>query len=46
MTRPVQPGLFQFNVTVPANTPDGEQPITSSAGALSTQSGTLLEVKR
>ena len=44
----VSPGLYQFNVVVPASTPDGDNPITASVpGVLAgtTQSGVLLTVK-
>jgi len=41
----VGPGEFQFNVVVPPNTPDGEQPITATYNGLSTQSGTVLTVQ-
>jgi uncharacterized protein (TIGR03437 family) len=40
----ISPGLFQFNVVVPSNTPDGDQPIAAVYGGLTTQSGTLLTV--
>ena len=42
----VSPGLFQFNVTVPQNTPDGDQPIVATTNGLTTQSGTILTVQR
>jgi uncharacterized protein (TIGR03437 family) len=42
----VSPGEFQFNVVVPANTPNGDQPITASYNGFSTQSGTLVTVHR
>jgi uncharacterized protein (TIGR03437 family) len=41
----VTPGQFQFNVVVPPNTPDGDQPITATYNGLSTQAGTLLTVQ-
>jgi uncharacterized protein (TIGR03437 family) len=41
----VAPGEFQFNVVVPASTPDGDQPIVATYGGLSTQSGTLITVQ-
>jgi uncharacterized protein (TIGR03437 family) len=40
----VSPGLFQFNVVVPANTPDGDQPISAIYSGSSTRTGTLLSV--
>jgi uncharacterized protein (TIGR03437 family) len=40
----VAPGEFQFNVVVPANTPNGDQPITATYGGLTTQAGTLLSI--
>ena len=41
----VAPGEFQFNVIVPANTPDGDQPITAIYNGLSTQLGTLITIQ-
>lgn len=40
----ISPGLFQFNVVVPASVADGDQPITATSNGLSTQSGALLSV--
>ncbi len=40
----VSPGLFQFNVVVPANAPGGDQPIVANFNGSSTQAGTLLTV--
>jgi len=40
----ISPGLFQFNVVVPASLADGDQPIVATSGGLSTQSGVLLSV--
>ena len=37
-------GEFQFNVVVPANTPNGDQPITATYGGLTTQAGTLITI--
>ena len=41
----ISPGLFQFNVVVPPNTPDGDQSVTAAIQNLTTQSGTLLTVQ-
>jgi len=41
----VSPGEFQFNVMVPATTPDGDQSITATYNGSSTQAGTLLTVQ-
>lgn len=41
----VAPGEFQFNVDVPLNVPNGEQPITATYTGLSTQAGVLLTVQ-
>ena len=41
----VFPGEFQFNVVVPSNTPDGDQPIAATYNGLSTQAGVLLTVQ-
>jgi uncharacterized protein (TIGR03437 family) len=40
----VAPGEFQFNVVVPANTPNGDQAITASYNGLLTQAGTLITI--
>ena len=41
----VSPGLFQFNVTVPPNTPDGNQLVTATSNGLTTQAGTVIAVQ-
>jgi uncharacterized protein (TIGR03437 family) len=41
----VAPGEFQFNVVVPANISDGDQPITATYNGTTTQSGTLLTIQ-
>jgi uncharacterized protein (TIGR03437 family) len=41
----VAPGEFQFNVVVPANTPDGDQPIVATYNGTSTQAGTLITIQ-
>jgi uncharacterized protein (TIGR03437 family) len=41
----VAPGEFQFNVVVPANTPNGDQPITATYGGLTTQAGSLINIQ-
>jgi uncharacterized protein (TIGR03437 family) len=41
----VGPGQFQFNVVVPPNTPDGDQPVSAAFNGLNTQPGTLLTVQ-
>jgi len=41
----VGPGEFQFNVAVPANTPDGDQAVSATYAGATTQSGTLLTVQ-
>jgi uncharacterized protein (TIGR03437 family) len=38
-------GEFQFNVVVPANTPNGDQPITATYGGSTTQAGTLITIQ-
>ncbi len=43
-TTAAKPGEFQFNVVVPPNTPDGDQPITATYRGASTQSGALITV--
>jgi uncharacterized protein (TIGR03437 family) len=41
----VAPGEFQFNLVVPANTPDGDQTIVATYGNQSTQAGTLITIQ-
>jgi uncharacterized protein (TIGR03437 family) len=40
----VSPGLFQFNVMVPATAPNGDLAINATYAGVSTQAGTLLSV--
>ena len=40
----ISPGLFQFNVVVPASVPAGDASLTTTYDGLSTQSGLLLTV--
>jgi uncharacterized protein (TIGR03437 family) len=42
----VTPGEFQFNVDVPANVLDGDQPVTATIKGVTTQAGVLLAVQR
>lgn len=42
----ISPGLFQFNITVPANAPDGDLMIRAGYLGASTQAQALLSVKR
>ncbi len=39
------PGLFQFNVYVPMNAPNGDNTLTASYSGLTTQSGVLISVQ-
>jgi uncharacterized protein (TIGR03437 family) len=41
----ISPGLFQVNIVIPTNAPDGDQPITGSYGGFATQHATLLTVQ-
>ena len=41
----VSPGEFQFNVIVPPNTLDGNQPVTATYNGATTQAGTQLTVQ-
>jgi uncharacterized protein (TIGR03437 family) len=41
----VAPGEFQFNVVIPMNTPDGDQPITVTYGGAATQAGTAITIQ-
>ena len=41
----VSPGLFQFNVVVPAMAPDGDNALTAQYNGLATQAGVLLTVQ-
>ncbi len=40
------PGQYQFNVVVPAATPDGENMLTATYNGLTTQAGVVLTVRR
>jgi uncharacterized protein (TIGR03437 family) len=40
----ISPGLFQFNVVVPASTAAGDNALTATYNNLSTQSGVLVTV--
>ena len=40
----ISPGLFQFNVVVPASTPAGDNALTATSNNLTTQSGVLVTV--
>jgi uncharacterized protein (TIGR03437 family) len=40
----ISPGLFQFNVVVPASTPSGDNALAATYGGLTTQSGVLVTV--
>jgi uncharacterized protein (TIGR03437 family) len=42
----VSPGLYQLNVVVPANVPDGDQFITATYSGATTQTGALVAVHR
>ena len=39
------PGLYQFNVTVPATAPDGDVPVSAQLGALTTQANMVIPVQ-
>jgi uncharacterized protein (TIGR03437 family) len=41
----VSPGLYQFNIVVPPNSPDGDLPITATLNGVTTQPGALLTVQ-
>jgi uncharacterized protein (TIGR03437 family) len=41
----ISPGLYQFNIVVPAGTPDGDNSITASFAGLNTQAGTLITIQ-
>jgi uncharacterized protein (TIGR03437 family) len=38
------PGVYQFNVTVPANLPDGDAPVVANFNNFGTQAGVMLSV--
>jgi uncharacterized protein (TIGR03437 family) len=42
----IGPGLFQFNVVVPAALANGDQPIIATYGGASTQPGTLITIRK
>jgi uncharacterized protein (TIGR03437 family) len=41
----VSPGLYQFNVVVPASAPDGDNAVTATYNGTITQAGTLLTIQ-
>ena len=41
----ISPGLFQFNVVVPPDAPDGDLALTATYSGTSTQTGTLITVQ-
>ena len=41
----ISPGLYQFNVTVPASAPDGDNAVVATYNGVTTPSGTLLTVQ-
>lgn len=43
---PSAPGLYQFNVRIPASAADGNVPVRIQIGGLSTQAGTTIPVRR
>jgi len=42
----ISPGLYQFNVVVPASASNGDNPVTASYGGLPTPAGSLIAVQR
>jgi uncharacterized protein (TIGR03437 family) len=40
------PGLYQFNVRVPANLPDGDTPVVVRIGGAETQAGASIPIQR
>ena len=42
---PGTPGLYQLNIRVPANLPDGDYPLSLTLGSFSTPAGAFLTVK-
>ena len=42
----ISPGLYQFNVTVPPDVPNGDAPIVATFGGGMTQAGVLLTVQQ
>lgn len=42
----VSPGLYQFNVTVPAATPNGDNPVLIQIGSFSSPTGALITVQQ
>jgi uncharacterized protein (TIGR03437 family) len=41
----VSPGLYQFNVIVPASAPDGDNAVVATYNGVATQSGMLLTIQ-
>ena len=42
----VTPGLYQFNIVVPANAADGDLALAASYNSFSTQAGVFITVSR
>jgi len=42
----ISPGLYQFNVVVPASTAVGDNSVIASYGGTTTPAGTLITVQR
>jgi uncharacterized protein (TIGR03437 family) len=42
----ISPGLYQFNVIVPATAANGDNPLTVSYGGLATPAGSVIAVQR
>ena len=40
------PGLYQINVKLPDNVPDGDVPVTIQIGGLSSQSNAFISIQR
>jgi uncharacterized protein (TIGR03437 family) len=40
----VAPGQYQFNVAIPSNLADGDQPVTAAYNGQATQTGTLITI--
>jgi uncharacterized protein (TIGR03437 family) len=41
----ISPGLYQFNVVVPASAPNGDNAVVATYNGAATQSGTLLTIQ-
>jgi uncharacterized protein (TIGR03437 family) len=42
----ISPGLYQFNILIPLEAPEGDQPVTATFGGSTTQTGATIAIRR